>query len=319
MEYRSLKTLNMSTTTEQIVFSENDAALNEVSEMLVDVEKKMSFYLTNSEINQINLKAGKEAVKVSDDVFKVICRSIKYSELTKGSFDIALGSVIKEWGIFSDNEHIPPNEKINELKKHAEYKNIIADKKDNKIKLKYSDMKIDLGGIAKGYAADKAVKIYKKNNIQSAMINIGGNVAVLGRKTDNSLWTVGIQNPFKERGVIVGALQCENTCVVTSGNYVRYLKKNNKEYGHIINPNDGQTIDNNIASITVVCKNCTQADALSTALFVMSDKVEITEFIKKMGDCSVIIIAKNKNIYLSSNIAEKFYLDEYCDYNVEII
>ncbi len=319
MSYVTMKTMNMSTITEQIAESTCTDALNEVSEMLIDIEKKMSFYLPHSEITTINNNSGEKNIKVCWDTLNLIKESIKYYKLTDGAFDIALGSVINEWGIFSKHEHVPAYVQFKDYLKYADSKNIIIDEEMSTVKLKYKGMKIDLGGIAKGYAAQKAIHIYKKHNIKSAMINIGGNVAILGKKKNNDLWSVGIQNPYKERGNIIGAVFCEDTNIVTSGNYVRYFDDGQNKYGHIINPKNGQPVKSKILSTTVICKDGIKADALSTALFVMKDINTIREFIKKFNDFRVILIADENKIYLSRELSKSFYLTEECNSKVYFI
>ena len=125
MSYVTMQTMNMSTITDQIVGSTNKDVLNEVSQMLIDIEKKMSFYLPYSEITTINNYSGERSIKVSLDTLNLIKESIKYYNLTKGAFDIALGQVIGQWGIFSEHEHVPETEKLKEALKYANSKNII--------------------------------------------------------------------------------------------------------------------------------------------------------------------------------------------------
>ncbi len=307
--YKIVKIMNMSTITEQIVETDSNEPLEEVSNMLIDIERKMSFYKKESDIGKINSGSLKN-IKVSHSTFEVIEEGIKYAELTEGAFDIALGAVIDEWGIFSEKEHRADSEKIINLKTHALYKNIILDKKNKSVALKYDDIKLDLGGIAKGYASQKAIEIYKNHGIKSAMINIGGNVQLLGRKSNGDLWSVGIQNPYKERGEIVGALQCEDISVVTSGNYVRYFQAEGEKFGHILNPINGQPVKGDFVSVTVVCKNGVKADALSTALFVMGNLKKVLDFLENTNDCSVILLTNNNEFYISRTLKDNFFITE---------
>lgn len=169
-------------------------------------------------------------------------------------------------------------------------------------------MKIDLGGIAKGYAADRAVQIYKQNNVSAAFINLGGNVMVFGEKPDNSNWSVGVQEPFKSRGEVIGVINVKNESAVTSGNYVRYFEEKGVKYHHIIDPRTGYPANSNLMSVTVISRDSMECDALSTAAFVLGDK-EGMQFIKSYG-AKAVFITKDKKVKMTSNVKEDFYLIE---------
>ena len=306
MSYLNTESYNMSTVTIQMI-EENELsekAADRVKESLVYIEKKMSFYLKESEVTRINQCAGLDSIRVSDETLRVIKESIKYSILTNGKFDITLGPVISSWGVFSNHEKILEADERYKLLKLCGYKNIIID--NNYVGLKRKGQKIDLGGIAKGYASDEAINIYKEHNIKSAMINIGGNVSVLGRKENNELWCVGIQNPEEERGTYIGVLQCEDTSIVTSGNYVRYFDYENKKYGHIINSENGAPVNNDLTSVTIICTEGIKADALSTAVFSMGFEKGL-KFIKTINDVDAILITNRRKVYISSKLKNYFY------------
>ena len=316
MDYIEAESYNMSTITEQRVqnSAEADDAILEVKEELVNLERKMSFYLKHSEISKLNESSGNKSLKVSADTFKVIEKSIEYSKLTNGVFDITLAPVIAEWGIFSENEKIPEENRLNKLMNLVGYQDILLNKEQHTIFLKREGQKVDLGGIAKGYATDQAIEIYKKHGIKSAMINLGGNVAVLGKKTDNTPWVIGIQNPDMERGEMVCAVSSEDISIVTSGNYVRNFEAAGEVYGHILSTTTGKPIKNLFLSVTVICKSGIKADALSTAIFQMGLDDAI-EFININNDIGAILITDCKEVYVSRNLKEKFHIiDEDFEY-----
>lgn len=323
MSYKIAESNNMSTVTLQMISEENNSdealkAADEVKKYLIYIEKKMSFYLNDSDVSKINNNSGKEYVKVCRETMEVIKYSIEYSKLTNGEFDITLGSIISEWGIFSDYEKVPDAYRIQSLLRITGSDKILLQEDKNAVKLKERGERIDLGGIAKGYAADKAIEIYKKNNIKSALINIGGNVSVLGKKQDGELWTVGIQDPYKERGRIIGAVKCHDTSVVTSGNYVRYFCENNEKYGHIISHNTGNPVNNEMAGVTIICESAVKADALSTALFAMG-KEKAIDFCRKLDDFSTVLITDDKEIFISRDTIDKFFLVDDSEYKVCVI
>lgn len=304
--YINKQSYNMSTVTEQKIeegeFSQK--AAEEVCQLLIDIEKKMSFYINNSEISKINQNAGLSMVKVSDETLRVIRKSIEYSVMTKGKFDITLGPLISSWGVFSNHERILREDEVESLLELVQYKDIIIE--GNYVGLKRKNQKIDLGGIAKGYATNEALRIYKKYNIKSAMINIGGNVVVVGRKNENQLWCVGIQNPEKSRNEYLGILQCEDTSVITSGNYVRYFKDGDKKYGHIIDCCNGFPSESDLTSVTILCNDGIKADALSTAVFSMG-YTKGREMIKSLNDISAVLVTNDKKVYISSELKNYFY------------
>ncbi|MGM9933608.1 FAD:protein FMN transferase [uncultured Clostridium sp.] len=313
MGYILRESNNMSTVT-TIMIEENEfsvQAIDEVEKMLIDIEEKMSFYLTDSETSRINRYSGLRGIKVSPCTLDVIKESIKYSILSDGKFDITLGPVISGWGIFSNHERILNRDEIQHFMSLTGYKDIIIN--GNIVQLRKKGQKIDLGGIAKGYASDEAVKIFKKHNIKSAMINIGGNVSVTGRKENNDLWHIGIQNPEKDRGDHLGILECEDISVVTSGNYVRYFKENNKLYGHIINSQNGLPVQNDLTSLSIVCREGIKADALSTAVFSMGLERGI-DFINNLNDVYAIFVTNERKVYTSRNLKESFYESDRINY-----
>lgn len=317
MSYINSQSYNMSTTTVQMAACSKDV-LTQVEQELIDIEKKMSFYLESSDVSKINRSSAKQPISVSKETMDVIKYSLKYCNLTDGAFDITIAPIISEWGIFSESEKIPDKNRISELLKLKGSDNIIIDEKNCTVSMKKDGQKIDLGGIAKEYASDKAIEIYKNNNVKSAMINIGGNVSLLGNKEDGSMWTVGIQSPYMQRENILGAVKCSDTSIVTSGNYVRYFTKGNKKYGHIIDPETGNPADESFISVTVICNKAVKADALSTAFFIMGQDKAL-DYVRKIDDIDVILVTDNNNIFLSKNIKERFYLLDQDRYKLNII
>lgn len=310
MGYVQVESYNMNTETLQMIGGEKLKAIKvsiKVKEELLALEKIMSLYLDDSDVSSINRYSGISSIKVNRHTVKVIEESIKYSKLTNGVFDITLGAITKEWRAYSENQKKLQKEDILKLIPLINYKNILIDKDQNKVKLTNRGQKIDLGGIARGYAADRVIEIYKKNNIKSAVINIGENVSVLGKKNGNTPWVIGIQKPESVRGEFIGALKCENISVVTSGNYIMNLKKDNKAYGYIFDSKKGIPLENDLKSSTIVCKEAIKADALSTATFAMGSK-EAINFIKKNKDISGVLITNNNEVYISFELKNFFYI-----------
>lgn len=295
-----------------------DEILKKCGSILTDIENKMSSQLTSSEISKINNMAGKDYVKVSEDTFYVIKESIEFSKISNDTFDISIGPIIDLWSIGTDSAKVPSKEEISDKLSLVDYKNILLDENTHSVKLNKENMKIDLGGIAKGYAADKIYKYLKEENLESALINLGGNVYALGTKKNNEPFSIGIQDPTKPRGNSIGNIKVSNKSVVTSGIYERYIEKNNKIYHHMINPHTGYPFENNLSSVTIISNNSMICDALSTTTFGLGLEKGM-QLVENLDNVEAIFITKDKKIYLSSNLKNKFNLTDnsfsICDLN----
>lgn len=281
--------------------------LNDCIDILRDIEEKMSVNIEDSEVSRINSNAGIKEVKVSEDTYFVIKKAIHYAKLSDGLFDISIGPLVKLWGIGTESAHIPSQQEITRAMLKIDYNNILVDDQFMTVKLKTKGMAIDLGGIAKGYAADKLVQYLKSRNIQSAIINLGGNVYALGSNVNSRPWRIGIQNPFKERNTSAGIVKVSDKTVVTSGIYERYFEKDGKIYHHILNPFTGYPADNDLAGVTIICESSIHADALSTAVFIKG-KDKAVDFLKNLDDVEAVLISKDKKVYVTSGIKQNFEL-----------
>ena len=283
--------------------------LKECESILIDIDNKMSCQISYSEISKINDNAGIDYVRVSDDTFKVIKEAIDFSKASNDTFDISIGPIIDLWSIGTDNAKLPSNKEISNKLSLVNYKNILFDDKNKSIKLVNKNMKIDLGGIAKGYAADKIYAYLKEENLESALINLGGNIYALGIKSNNQPFSIGIQDPTKARGNSIGNIKISNKSVVTSGIYERYLEVNDKIYHHMLDPHTGYPFDNNLSSVTIVSDTSMICDALSTTTFGLGIEGGM-KLIDDMDGVDAIFITKDKKVYLSKNLKGSFNLTD---------
>lgn len=300
----------MGTVINQKVYGKNsELACIQVENEIKRIENIMSFFLEDSDINKLNENAGKSKIKLEEETIYVINKAKQLSKLSSGAFDITTGPLVKLWGIFTNHAKVPNKKEIDEAQKLIRYEDIIIDVKSNLAMLRRKGQMVDLGAIAKGYAADKAIEIYKKNGIKSAFINIGGNVMVLGRKNHEDLWTIGIQNPDKVRGECIGALLLEDASVVTSGGYVRYFEKNNIKYHHIMDFRTGYPCSSGLKSVTVISNKSIEADALSTAIFVLGYE-NGRKLVDNVDGLEAIFITENNEIKITEGLKDKFVLFE---------
>lgn len=285
----------------------DESILDKGFDKIKDIENKMSLNIKESDVYKLYELSGKEPLKVSDDTFKVLKMGKEFGDISNGHFDITIGPLSKLWNIGTPEAKVPTEDELKETLPLIDYSKLTLDEKNKTAKLENDGMMVDLGGIAKGYAADEVAKVLKENGVKNAIINLGGNVFTLGKSTNNTEWNIGIQNPFEGRGDAVGSVKVENKSIVTSGIYERYVEENGKKYHHILNPKTGYPYDNEIAGVTIITDESILGDALSTTVFSLGLH-EGLDFINKRKDAEAIFITKDNKIYLSNGIKENFKL-----------
>ncbi len=263
------------------------------------IEKLISSWDPNSETSKINNAAGKNPVTISKELFDLIDRCLKISKLTDGAFDISYASMDRIWKFDGSMKTMPSKEAIKESVSKVGFQNIILDKQNNSVFLKLPGMKIGFGAIGKGYAADKAKELLRKNNVPSGIINASGDMNTWGKQPDGSDWKVALTNPMdKNKGF--GLLPVVDKAVVTSGNYEKQVVFNGTTYSHIIDPRTGYP-STGILSVTVFAPKAELADALATSVFVMGKETGLDR-INQLQNVECIIIDEEGNVFKSKNI-----------------
>ncbi|SHH82573.1 FAD:protein FMN transferase [Clostridium grantii] len=275
--------------------------IDEMFTILKDIEGKMSIHIIDSEVSTINSNSGVDAVKVSPDTLAVIQRGEYYSKLSNGNFDITVGPLVSLWNIGSDEAKLPTQNEIDKALNLIDYTKVTIDEANSTVKLEDENMSIDLGGIAKGYAADKLAEYLTSKNVKSALISLGGNIFALGSKANGEDWSIGIQNPFDTRGDYFAILKVSNKTVVTSGVYERFLEVDGEIYHHILSPFNGYPVDNNLMSVTIIADKSIDADGLSTTIFALGVDKGL-ELINSLDGVSAIFVTKDKEVYISSGV-----------------
>lgn len=278
-------------------------AVTEAVDRITQLEQKFSIGMKESEISLLNQKG--RAV-LSYDTFTLIKEAKEISELTQGAFDPTILPLMQLWGFTTGNFQIPSESEIEKTLLLVDGKQLKL-KETTKEVLLSSNVKIDLGGIAKGYTSAEIMKIFKKNNVESGIVSLGGNVQTLGKKTDGSDFKIGIKDPNgKTQNDYLGVLNIHDKAVITSGGYERFFEKNGQIYHHILDPQTGYPVNNGMKAVTIVSENGTLSDGLSTALFVMGfDKaIEFWRAHKEQFD--FIIVLDDDTIYISEGIKDCF-------------
>ena len=281
--------------------------LDKAFDRVREIEKSVSINTTGTILDKVNESSGIEPVIVDEDTFKIVERGIHYSKLSNGLFDVTIGPLVKLWSIGLPEARVPSQEEIESVLGFINYNDIILNKEDNSIFLKNPNMIIDLGGIAKGYTADEISQVLTENNVNSAIIDLGGNLYTHGTKPGGQDWNIGIQNPLSERGQSLGTIKVNNKSVVTSGTYERFIEKNGVKYHHILNPKTGYPYENNISGISIISDSSMDGDALSTSVFAMGVEDGL-KFVESQPNIDAIFVTNDKKIYLSSGIKDVFKL-----------
>lgn len=280
------------------VYSENEGALTNAENEIKRIDALFDRGNPESEIFKIN--SEKNAI-VSEETAALIKNTVSLSERTNGAFDITTAPLSDLWGFYGGSFRVPSDSEISKTLKNIGYGQIKIDGSTVSIPEGFS---VDLGGIAKGYASDRAVKVLRDCGVSSAIISLGGNVHALGSKPDGTAWNVGITDPF-DKSSLTGSVNVRDKAVVTSGGYQRYFEQDGVKYHHIIDPKTGKSADSGLSSVTIIADSGAAADALSTALFVMGlDKS--AELWIQSGDFEAVFVDTEGQVYVTSGIANTF-------------
>lgn len=276
-----------------------DKAVKEAEKIVHELDDHLSTGNTNSEISRINQE---KLAELSTDARYLIEESLRFYQETNGAFDISIYPLARLWGFTGESQHVPTATDIDDVlsKVGAETIRVTG----NRVELA-TDMEIDLGGIAKGYAAQKIADVFKQYDIVSAKLDLGGNIQLVGAKPDGSNWRIAIRHPKSDTSYL-GVVTGKNIAIVTSGGYERYFEENGVRYHHILDPHTGYPVDNGVESVTIVCKDGTMADALSTSLFVLG-KDDASEYWRNHAeDFEMIMYLQDGSIYVTEGLKNTF-------------
>ena len=318
--------------------------LEEAKCRVLALHEKMDVFSEGSETSQINRLAGISPVAVSEDTAGLIRKSMEFSDLTQGAFDITAGPLCSLWRKAKKEQHLPTVEEIEKCRKLVNYKEIrlsgcsptslakadhttcpgdmlremenfglirnlirkngdisTPDDQNAQVLLPQKGMRIDLGGIAKGYAADESARILLENGCRQFLLDFGGTIVTRGPAS-----SIGIQDPFSKTGTPLGFLKVQDEAVVTSGSYERYFAIGGQRYHHILDPRTGMPSDSGLVQVTLVGQDACMLDALATGIFILGIRKGMP-ILEKTG-CGAIFVTSQGDVLVSENLQEKFQL-----------
>ncbi len=281
------------------------AAMDAAYQELERLGRLLNFYAADSELTTINNNAGIRPVRVSPDTLEIIQAAVYAGEQTDGGFDVTVGPLVKLWD-FKTNT-VPSVASIAESLPLVGYKNIVVDSAASTVFLTQPGVQIDLGGIIKGFAADKAVEILKNHGIDDGIVAVAGDIKVFGRQLDGRPWHVGIQNPRQENDdtQLLATVDLEGVGISTSGDYQRYFIQAGLRYHHLLNPRTGYP-ESLCRSVTVIASAATLTDAFATGIFVMGPERGLG-VLEKLG-MEGVIVDRQGEILMTRGIRDKVQL-----------
>lgn len=266
-------------------------------------EKMLSKTIKGSDVDRIN-KAKGDFVEVNEDTVDLITTGIKYGKLSDGAFDISVGRLTELWDFHTDEPKLPSEAELSDAVKHIGYEGIEID--GNKVKLKDPEAELDLGGIAKGYIADRVADTLEEMGVKSAVVNLGGNIVAIGKKPSDEDFVIGIERPYSERTEIIGTVNVSDATVVTSGVYERQFELNGKIYHHILDVKTGYPVNSDVEAVSLVSKigMSVDCDALSTICLLIGSK-DAKELIESIDNVEALIVTTDSEYIVTSGMEFK--------------
>ncbi len=284
---------------------EREDILDHCMELCAEYEAILSRTRQDSEVYGINRAAAETeqdsiTVAVSEPVQELVEAGLRYAELSQGGFDITIGAVSRLWDFNGDAPEVPSQQEIAEGVARVDIGRCKLE--GNMLTLKKGTV-LDFGGIAKGYVADKLKSYLQESGIRHGLVNLGGNILLLGGKSDDEPFAIGIQKPFGQQNETLGAVKAKDISVVSSGVYERYFEKDGKRYHHILNPKTGMPYENHVLGVTVLSPTSLEGDGLSTTCFVLGIEEGI-RLVDSMENVEVMYVAEDGEQYFSSGFKE---------------
>lgn len=259
---------------------EGEAAIDAAMDEIRRLDRMMSLYKEDSEITRVNLAAGEHSIQVSPEMIEAAEAARKVSELSAGAFDVTIGPLSVLWQMRLREGTVPSDRELAAVRSRVNFKEVLINRKERSLFLTRKGMVMDFGGVAKGYAADRAAEVLKKQGVLNALVAVAGDIRAMGRREDGKPWRIGVQHP-REPGRLLATLELSDKSISTSGDYERFTIVRKKRYHHILDPRTGRPSEG-VESVTVVGDRGAVIDPLTTALFILGPEKGM-KLVKDLG------------------------------------
>lgn len=281
---------------------------DEVAALIREIESQISQHIAESELGRLNSMAAGVPVELSERTFELLKRSKELSEASQGAFDITIAPLVNGWGITGLDPQVPTPQKVQDLLSLGGLQELELDEANHTAHLPREGMAVDLGGIAKGWTADRIREVALQNGITHGYVSLGGNLMVIGAKPDGAPFKFGVRDPRGDATSYIGIVTLEGKTMATTGDYERFFEQDGVRYHHVLDPRTGYPAQGGLISVSVICEDGALADYLSTTLFVLGkeralDALDDSRF-------GLILVDSDKNVYVSKGLMDDFVLHE---------
>jgi thiamine biosynthesis lipoprotein len=273
-----------------------ESAINAVIQEMERIDREMSTYKADSEISRVNAQAAKGPVKIGAELFEVLSTALEYSRLTDGAFDITYASVGFMYDFHARQR--PTDQQIKNALPAVNYKHVILDEQNRTVRFAAAGVRIDLGGIGKGHAVDRAIGILKSRGVAHALVTAGGDSRIIGNRSGQP-WVIGIRHP-DDKNKVIAKIPLEDTAISTSGDYERYFDEKGQRYHHIIDPKTGRSASK-VRSATILAPTATRTDGLSKTAFVLGAEAAMKIY-TRLDDVDAILVTPDGKVLYSKGI-----------------
>ncbi len=293
--------------TQTVYGQKGEAAMAEVNETLARLDRELSLYSAESHIAAINAAAGKAPVQVPTEVFAVIEKAVTFSKESENAFRVTIAPITLAWAVTSENHRVVPQAEIDTLLPLVNDDDVILDKAASTVMLRKAGQGLDLGGIVKGWACSLVDSIYKKHQIQSAVVSLGGNIYTLGKNPINgNPFIVAFRDPAGDENSYIATFTMENSVCAVSAGYERYFEQDGVKYQHIMDPRMGKPAVSDISAVGVITPDGARADFLSTTLYVWG-VARTKAFMSQNPDIGIILLEDKTDILYVSRVLQPFF------------
>lgn len=280
------------------------------------VDSLMSNWTDDSEVARINREGGAEPIEIHPEVARVLETALAVGGQSGGAFDITVEPVVRAWGFLGGEKRVPDADEIETILERVGQQKIRFDPEARTLAFEWPGMRIDLGGVAKGYGVDEGARVLREIGVETALIDLSGNMAALGSPPGRESWVIGVRDP-RDRHAYFARLDLRDACIATSGNYERFVSEGGKRYGHILDPRTGWPAQG-LLSVTVLAPSATEADAWATALIVLG-RARAVELVRDRDDLQVVLVEPRQDagdhdprdvVWVDGQLRERFSLNE---------